>query len=69
MYIADSCRTQQTIKIVQFVTLGSLTNPDNDGNEKVTKRKNLGGGLLNFMRLFSLSQIAKCRGISLEVNS
>lgn len=43
MYIADSCRTQQTIKIVQFVTLGSLTNPDNDGNEKVTKRKNLGG--------------------------
>lgn len=43
MYIADSCRTQQTIKIVQFVTLGSLKNPDNDGSEKVTKRKKLGG--------------------------
>ena len=57
--------------MVQLVTLGSLTNPDNDGSEKVTKRKKLGGGggLLNFMRLFSLSQIAKCRGISLEVNS
>ena len=41
MYIADSCRTQQTIKIVQFVTLGSLTNPDDDGIEKVTKKKKL----------------------------
>ena len=58
--------------MVQLVTLGSLTNPDNDDSEKVTKRKKWGGGgggVLKIMRLFSLSQIAKCRGISLEVNS
>ena len=33
------------------------------------EKKGGGGGLLNFMRLFSLSQIAKCRGISQELNS
>ena len=41
MYIAGSCRTQQTIEEVQFVTLGSLTNPDDDGIEKVTKKKKM----------------------------
>ena len=43
MYLGDSCRTLQTIEEVEFVTLGSLTNPDDDGSEKVRKRKKLGG--------------------------
>ena len=68
MYIAGSCRTKQTIQIVQFVTLRSLTNPDDDGSKELQREKYL-GVLLNFMRLFSLSQIAKCRGISQEFNS